>query len=110
MRAPVLLCLILMACDSPSLAMRNVAAQRVQVDGFAFAVRVRGDRAEAIRTSRNWLPRERAVFDAATEAVERVSGCAVRSVDGDQAIVTARLRCGKTPATVPVLAVLPKPI
>ncbi|QFU09994.1 hypothetical protein PARPLA_00443 [Rhodobacteraceae bacterium THAF1] len=76
---------------------------------MAFQVRIKGDTAQAIRVSRNWLPKKRAVFDAATMAVERVAGCPVRSVDGDQAIVLARLRCKDAPPPVPTAVIVLDP-
>ena len=103
----ILALLLIAACDSPSLSMRNVPAQRVEIGDLAFQVRVKGDRAEAIRVSQNLFPKRRDVFEAATMAVERASACSVRSLDGDQAIVLARLRCkGEPPPPTALVLVL----
>lgn len=89
-----LVTLVLMAgCASPSLRFTGIPAQRIDAGGMTFSVRLRDDTAEAMRISRAWLPREREVFQNATVAIERASGCTVDRVGGDQAIVRARLTC-----------------
>ncbi|WP_241523929.1 hypothetical protein [Oceaniglobus indicus] len=83
-------------CDSPSPAFSGVPATSVTVDGSTFSVRVRGDRAEALRTSREFRPAESVVMARAAKAIEQASGCAITKagLSGDQAIQRARLDCG----------------
>lgn len=74
--------------DSPHVA--------VTVEGSRFSVWRDGDRVEVIRVSPEALPRLSVVLARAEVAIERATGCPVRSgsLKGDQAVVTARLACG----------------
>ncbi|QYX55804.1 hypothetical protein K1T73_12020 [Roseovarius sp. SCSIO 43702] len=67
---------------------------RVAVSGDLFDVRVQGRRAEAVRLNSRWAPDRMSVAVAATHAIERVSGCRVAGLSGDQAMLEARLDCG----------------
>ncbi|MDQ2090709.1 hypothetical protein [Marimonas arenosa] len=94
--------LTLTACNTPSLGFRGVAPVRITAGQSTFDVRVDGNRAEAIRLNREWAPRLEAVAPRAVVAIEKVSGCEVTKLGGDQALITARLRCAgdATPMTV----------
>lgn len=88
--------LVLLGCDSPSVAVQDVAATRLTLGGHVFSVRVEGAYVEAIRVNPVWPPPSAASVTAlAVEAMERVSGCTVKpkSVKGDAAIQKARLSC-----------------
>lgn len=93
MRLFVPLIFLLAGCDSPSLGFAGVPARRAEVDGMVFSVRLRDDRAEAIRLSSAWLPKKRDVLSRAATAITQVSGCEVDSIDGDQSIIRADLDC-----------------
>ena len=95
MKKPLLLLLLTAACDSPSLSMQNVPATRVEVSGMTFAVRRRDERAEAMRVSRHMLPSKRRTLDAGARAIEQATGCDANRIEGDQAIILARLDCPK---------------
>lgn len=84
---------VLTACDSPSLEFQCAPVTRTNVDGMTFSVRVIGERAEAIRTSQAFLPREGKILQNAEAAITKVSGCRVTKLDGDQAIQRATLDC-----------------
>lgn len=73
--------------DSPHVA--------VEFEGSRFSVWREGDRVEVIRVSPEALPRLSVVLARAEVAIERATGCPVRSgsLKGDQAVVTARLAC-----------------
>jgi hypothetical protein len=86
-------CVAIAGCDSPSVGFQSVEPETVEVDGFRFAVRVLGEKAEAIRTNAAAVPGKSAVFPAARSAIEKVSGCAVVDIRGDAAIVLATLDC-----------------
>lgn len=88
---PVLL--LLAACNTPGPAFRGVPATTVTVDGSTFDVRVSDTTAEAIRTNVEYAPRFGPIKERATTAIERVSGCEVRSITGDQAVAVAKLKC-----------------
>jgi hypothetical protein len=60
-----------------------------------FDVRVDGTRAEAIRLNTRWAPRHSAIAPFGVAAIEKVSGCRVRKLSGDQALMTASLDCGQ---------------
>jgi len=94
--AVVVAFLSLSACDSPSLAFQGQPATQLEMDGFTFSVRQRGDKAEAMRINRVWRPSETAVLAAAEKAIRLVTGCdiAKNGLHGDQAIVQAHLACG----------------
>lgn len=94
MRLILLLLLpILAACDSPSVAFMGVPAQRMEVEGSVFSMRIDGDRVESIRVSREVLPSRATILARAEQAIAQASGCEVRGIDGDQAIQRARLKC-----------------
>lgn len=95
------LALLLMSCDTPGLAFRGVEPVRIAVGKSVFDVRVDGLRAEAIRLNTEWAPRLEAVAPRGVLAIERVSGCKVRRLDGDAAQMTARLNCGGRQAPLP---------
>lgn len=91
---PVLfLPLCLAACDSPSLAFAGAPATRVSVGGSDFSVRRRGDRAEAIRTSREAFPSRSGTQAKARRAIGIATGCRIKEIGGDASIQLARLDC-----------------
>jgi hypothetical protein len=65
----------------------------VTVDGSTFAVRVKGELAEAVRTNMQYAPRMGPIGDRAARAMAQVSGCTVREVRGDQALILGILDC-----------------
>lgn len=83
------------ACDSPSPSMWGAEATRHTVDGATFSVRVRDDRAEAIRIGWDGRIRRAPMVARGGAAIEAASGCRVdrRSLRGDTNIVSARLIC-----------------
>ena len=95
MRRFVLILVFLGACDSPSIAFRGAVHGTAEAGGSRFGIHVKGDRVEAYRVSREWRPRLDEVRARAVTAIEEMTGCAVRpgSVDGDVAIIRARLHC-----------------
>ena len=92
-RVLIPLCLLMLGCDSPSLAFRGVEAQTISVGSSTFSVRVLGDRAEAIRINRAKLPSAVQVQQEGGQAIAIVSGCRIKKLTGDQAILSARLDC-----------------
>lgn len=93
MKKLLILLLVLSGCDSPSLAFRDVAARQVVVDGSRFSVRVKGEHAEIIRLSPERWPRFDEVRTKAERAVYMATGCSVVAIDGDVALMKARVRC-----------------
>jgi hypothetical protein len=92
---------LLAGCNTPSPAFRGVAPVRVTVGKSVFDVRVKGNRAEAIRLNHEWAPRLEAVAPRAVTAIEQVSGCTVYRTGGDAALILARLKCAKGKGPVP---------
>ena len=84
----------LAACNTPGLKFRGIAPTRISVGKSTFDVRVDGNYAEIIRLNPEWSPRLAAVAPRMVAAIEKVSGCKVRKLDGDQAMATAALNCG----------------
>lgn len=83
----------LAACNTPSPGFKGIAPVRITVGKSSFDVRVKDRRAEAIRLNREWAPRLETVAPRAVAAIEKVSGCEVTNLGGDQALITARLKC-----------------
>ena len=101
------LCL-LVACDTPTKEYRGIDPVRVHLGGSTFDIRVKGRRAQAIRTNMEWAMRLSSVGPRAIWAIEAVSGCTVRRLTGDQALMQATLDCGagapRPPQNAPELA------
>ncbi len=93
--------LLCSACNTPGPAFRGIEPTRITVGGSTFDVRVDDTRAEAIRLNTQWAPRLGAVAPQGVAAIERVSGCRVRRLDGDAALMTARLDCGQPLTPLP---------
>lgn len=91
----ILVILMLAACDMAGRDFRGLPVTRVDLGGMQFAVRTNGTKAEAIRLNRMLRPRMDLVGPLAGLAIEQVSGCRVRQISGDVAVVTARLQCAK---------------
>ncbi|WP_201120733.1 hypothetical protein [Sulfitobacter sp. EhC04] len=89
--------IFLIACNTASPAFRGAAPTRVTVQGSTFDVRVKADRAEAIRVNVEYAPRFGPIQARAGAAMAMVSGCQVVEVTGDQAQAFARLDCGNGP-------------
>ncbi|MFX0543923.1 hypothetical protein ACEWPL_000065 [Roseovarius sp. S1116L3] len=87
--------LALAACNTPGPGFRGVEPVRISLRGDVFDVRVDGVRAEAMRVNQRWAPNLNSVAPNAVAAIEEVSGCRVRKLDGDAALMTARLDCGQ---------------
>jgi hypothetical protein len=84
---------LLAACDSPSLSMAGANSEQVQVGGMTFGVHYRGTEAEVLRLNRDWRPSFAEVSANARIAVQQVTGCRVRDITGDPAILKATLDC-----------------
>ena len=94
-----------MGCNTPSRDFRGLEAVQITVAGSTFDIRVKGNRAEAIRINTEYAPRLSGIAPKAFVAIEKVSGCRVRRLGGDQALIHATLRCGNAPdAMVPLPA------
>lgn len=95
------------ACDTASPEFAGVAPVRVSIGETVFDVRVAGRRAEAVRLNAELAPRLASVGVPAVLAIERVSGCKVARLNGDQAMMRATLDCGSgTPRPLPRTAYL----
>jgi hypothetical protein len=98
----LLLLVVLAGCDTPGPGFRGVAPVRVSLGESDFDVRVKGLRAEAIRTNMQWAPRMAATAPQGVAAIEAAaSGCRVDTLTGDQAMMQARLDCGHGPPPGP---------
>ena len=92
----------LAGCNTPGPGFRGLPAHSVSLGGSDFDVRVKGLRAEAIRTNAQWAPRMAATAPQGVAAIEAVSGCRVAKLTGDQAVMRARLDCGDGPPPTPL--------
>ena len=91
--------LLLLGCDTTTPEFAGVPAHRVKVEKSVFDVRLRGDTAQAIRVNSEWAPRPEAVWPRARIAIEQISGCNIKRMDGDQVVIEARLACDGPPPT-----------
>jgi len=82
------------ACSHPSPSFFGVEPVRIGIGPSVFDVRIVGRHAQAIRISREWVPRTITVAPRAAAAIAAVSGCAVPRLWGDQAMLEAVLACG----------------
>ncbi|KXF91684.1 hypothetical protein AT574_05800 [Phaeobacter inhibens] len=89
-----LLAVLPAACDTASPHFRGQAVQRIKVESSVFEVRLRGSLAEAVRVNPQYAPRLGPIRKRAQRAMELASGCPVRDVLGDQAVLVGRLNCG----------------
>lgn len=87
------LLLLLPACDGGSPHFMGIPPTRVEVEGSVFAVRVKGDLAEAVRINPQYAPRMGPIGGRAARAMKQVSGCTVREIRGDQALILGLLTC-----------------
>ncbi|WP_193372583.1 hypothetical protein [Oceanicola sp. S124] len=66
----------------------------MSVRGDVFDVRLRGRLADAARRNPRYAPRLGPVGPRAAQAMELVSGCRVREIRGDAAMILGLLDCG----------------
>ena len=94
-RYRVLVLTILAACSSPHPSFMSAEEQVVKVEGSTFKVRVKGDKATAIRSNFEYIPKIGDTFPKAAKAMQIASGCAVvpNSMKGDPALMVAKLDC-----------------
>jgi hypothetical protein len=85
--------LLLCACDTPSPDFWGVPATRITVQGTAFDVRIKDRKAEAIRLNFEKKARWMIVGAKAGYAIEQLSGCKIKKLKGDPAVVYASLKC-----------------
>ncbi|WP_371056335.1 hypothetical protein [Rhodosalinus sp. K401] len=81
------------ACDTPGRGFMGQPAERVAAGGHVFDVRVRGDRAEAIRLNAAVFPSYGEIGPAAALAIRRATGCEPQALTGDPSVVHATLAC-----------------
>lgn len=93
----LLVAMVLSSCNTPSPEFRGLPTTQVTVEGSSFDVRVRNNRAEALRTNVQYAPRFGPIQARAGMAMAQVSGCEVVEVYGDQSLAFGRLDCGDGP-------------
>ncbi|MEL7166573.1 MAG: hypothetical protein AAGL96_13975 [Pseudomonadota bacterium] len=88
------LMVMLAACNTAHPYFRDAPVTTLTIEGSTFDIRVRENLAEAIRTNPQYAPCLGPIRDRAQRGIERVSGCAVKEMRGDQAQLTGILDCG----------------
>ncbi len=93
---PVVSLGLMSSCDSPSVAFMGSPKTVVVIEESTFSVHRRDDRVEVYRTSFEMLPNRLQVLGRAELAIEQATGCTVwkGTLNGDQALIKARLACG----------------
>lgn len=81
------------ACDGPTSGFRDAKSNQQIVGDNRFTVYVGDGYAEAIRTNPTFNIRMPTIARDAAVAMQKASGCRVRELAGDAAIVTGRLSC-----------------
>jgi hypothetical protein len=97
----ILVCVsVISACSAPSFEYSGQVPTRVDVGPRTFDVYIRDDKAQAIRTNKEWGASKDDVFRDARTAIEEASRCSVakESISGDIALINARITC-KRPST-----------
>ena len=100
-RLNAVLVIAITGCGAPGPEFHDIPATRIHIGESVFDVRVKGTRAEAIRRNAEYAPRLAAVAPRGVAAIEKVSGCRVRKLDGDAAVMRAWLDCGGRLAPLP---------
>ncbi|QFS81397.1 hypothetical protein FIU97_00940 [Roseivivax sp. THAF40] len=100
---PLLLALALSACNTGGPGFSRIAAERVTQSGSTFLFRRNGPLIEAQRVSPEMLPRFQPVARKAGIAAQARTGCPVRWIVGDQAMMIMALDCpgGPKPPKIP---------
>lgn len=100
--------ILLAACTTPSPAMMRAGhlSREVSVDGARFRVDFTATKAEAHRLNMDMRVARAPMVMRGAIAIVLATGCTLkpRSLEGDQAIVTAALDCEGTPGTAPLRA------
>ncbi|MBP1806143.1 hypothetical protein [Rubellimicrobium aerolatum] len=91
----LVLALGLAGCDTPSAGFVGTEPVPVRIGPSSFDIRVKGDRAEAIRTNTEVGSTFASIAPRAALAMEQASGCKVvpTTVEGDASMVRATLGC-----------------
>lgn len=87
--------LLLIACASPSPEFSGAENHTLDIEGDRITVFYKATRAQAIRTNYRSKELRLDTITRLTQAIEKVTGCAVRpkSLKGDTVLVTATLKC-----------------
>ncbi|MEM7075176.1 MAG: hypothetical protein AAF484_08825 [Pseudomonadota bacterium] len=86
---------LLAGCNQPGQDFTGIEPVRVSFGPTQFDIRVMGQRAEAVRVNTQWAPNLAAVGPQAVLAIEKISGCRVVRLTGDQAVMQAAMDCGQ---------------
>jgi len=84
---------LMAACDTAKPGFYGIDPVSVTIDGTDFDVRQNGERAFAVRTNAQALPRRADILSKAAMAMERVTGCEVDTLTGDTSQAEAVLDC-----------------
>ncbi|WP_417713635.1 hypothetical protein [Pseudophaeobacter arcticus] len=79
--------------NSPQGYFAGAKVTRVTSGGSVFDIRLRGNLAEAIRINPQYAPRLGPLRTRAAQAMAAVSGCRIKAVLGDQALMIGVLDC-----------------
>ena len=90
---------LLAGCAAPVDEFRGVPGARASVDGSEFMIYRKGDQAQSVRTNVQYAPRIGPLAGRAAVAMQQVTGCRVKYLAGDAAILVGELSCPATPAT-----------
>lgn len=85
----------LASCDTGTPIFWHAPVERVVVNDIAFDVRRVGDLAQAERVTLMSFPRRSDVLEPALNAIQRSTGCKIKSVDAnyDPSIISVKLNC-----------------
>ncbi|MGP6087746.1 hypothetical protein [Antarctobacter jejuensis] len=90
---PIVFLIGLVACDTAGPGFLGAEKATQEVEGSRFTLRFRGDVAEAVRTSPEWLPRFEVIARRAGIAAQIETGCRAAWVEGDPAMMWVGLSC-----------------
>ena len=87
----------LAACDGPGPGFRGVEAREVSVGANRFSVYVGETHVQAVRRNASWNIALPGIAMDAVVAMQRASGCRIRHIAGDAAVLVGRMHCGGSP-------------
>ena len=87
---------LLAGCAAPVDEFRGVPGARASVDGSEFMIYRKGDQAQSVRTNVQYAPQIGPLAGRAAVAMQQVTGCRVKYMAGDAAILVGELSCPAT--------------
>ena len=86
---------VLAGCDSPGLGYQGAEVTRLEIEGYSFSIRRKGNVAQVIRTNFLRRPDIDHIGRVAERAIETTYGCHVEKMSGDVALMVGLMDCSR---------------